>query len=153
VKGMVELSERRVIKKFKEYYLQTIKVKYPNVNVKNMIESWSKSVKQYQDWLDKYNDYVEEGKKLATQAIDEGIKTFEAEINHVLGLTDEEKFKYWNEVFIKQLDELNKMKESREDLIKEQEVKNLELLNKYKQTYEIELRNKSEALKQWQEVR
>ena len=150
---MVELMEKRKIKKRHDHYLHTIEVIYPIVNVENMIKNWTKAVEQYEDWLKEYDNYVEESKKNAEKAIKEGIQTFEDEINHVLGLTDEDKFKYWNEIFIQQCDELNKMKESEDKLIQEQEVKNLELLKKYKASYEHELKNKREALKQWKSAK
>lgn len=122
---------------------------YPKKNVENLLKGWKENINQYNEWLDNYDNKVEEVRKAAVLTFEESVKNIEEEVTKILGMSDEERLKYWNEIFLQQCKDLEESKKNKEDIIKKLEKQNLDLLNKYKQQYQKELKNKKEAIKLW----
>lgn len=122
---------------------------YPKKNVENLLKGWKENINQYNEWLDNYDNKVEEARKAAVLTFEESVKNIEEEVTKILGMSDEERLKYWNEIFLQQCKDLEESKKNKEDIIKKLEKQNLDLLNKYKQQYQKELKNKKEAIKLW----
>lgn len=122
---------------------------YPKKNVENLLKGWKENINQCNEWLDNYDNKVEEARKAAVLTFEESVKNIEEEVTKILGMSDEERLKYWNEIFLQQCKDLEESKKNKEDIIKKLEKQNLDLLNKYKQQYQKELKNKKEAIKLW----
>lgn len=145
----MELSRKDKIVKGRDKYTHIITCEYPKKNVENLLKSWKENINQYNEWLDNYDNKVEEARKAAVLTFEESVKNIEEEVTKILGMSDEERLKYWNEIFLQQCKDLEESKKNKEDIIKKLEKQNLDLLNKYKQQYQKELKNKKEAIKLW----
>lgn len=146
---MVELKKTENIKKAHGYYVHTTKVTYPDTNVRNMVAAWKEAVEQYEEWLGKYEEYVEEAKKAAIQAVEVESGKIAEELSTIAAMSEKERFEHWQAEFNKRVDEFENLKNKKDELISSLEKQNLELLTKYKQQYTEELSNKKEALKRW----
>lgn len=150
---MVEVSKKDKIKKKVDRYVHTSIIEYPIKNVENFTKAWKESIDKYDEWLGDYDNKVEEARKMALVTYEEGIKNIENEVEKILGMSDEERLKYWNEIFLNQVKDLEKSKEEKDKIILQLEKQNLDLLEKYKKQYEMELKNKKQALKLWSKAK
>lgn len=146
---MVEMNRKDNIKKKHDHYVHKIEVIYPLENVKNMKKSWEKTAKECKDWLDRFDEHLKEADRIAKESVDASIKQEKEEVEKLLGMSDKERLKYWNNQLNNRAKEINKVEKEKEERYKEQYEKNKELLYKYKKQYEAELKEKKEALKKW----
>lgn len=146
---MVELHKEEKIKKGNDRYIHTTIVTYPNINVRNMLKSWQETLQQEEEWLGKYQEYIDEAKKMAEQSVEVSLIQGDEEITKILAMSDEERFKYWNEKFLENVEQHNELKKKKEELIESQFKQNKELLDKYKAQYEQDAKVKREAIKKW----
>jgi hypothetical protein len=145
----MELKSKESVKKAPDGYIHTIKVTYPSINVINMKKAWSEAVDKYNEWLSNYDGYVEETRKTAELSVESEFEKLNKEITEIMAMDKEQRYNHWNEKFLSHCKEVQDLQTRKEELIKETYEKNKEVLQKYKQTYEEDMKNKKAALKKW----
>jgi F0F1-type ATP synthase membrane subunit b/b' len=145
----LELKKEEKVKKTHEGYIHTTKIFYPTINVKNMLESWEDTKQKYEEWLSKYDEYVEVAKSSAEKGFDIQVDKLRQELDGIDKLDKEGKYNHWMKIHLDRRKELVEAIEKREENIKNIFEENKKLLDKYKLSYQEELKNKVAAIKKW----
>ena len=145
----MELKKDEKVKKIPNGYKHTISVIYPDVNVKNMMDSWRKTVQKTEEWLNNYDEHLKDAERLAEKAVNDHIEQHESYVNEILAMEKEERRDRLESDFYATVDKINEMKENKQKYVDEQLQANKEMLEKIKAQYEEEQKNKKEAIKKW----
>ena len=113
----MELKKTETIKQRHDHYIHKTDIIYPLQNVRNMINSWKKSIKQYEEWLSNYDKLVEEAEENAIKGVELDIKQNLDNLEKIDKMSDGEKLKYWKGNFEKEKEQWEEVVKNKDKLI------------------------------------
>lgn len=143
-------NQREKIKKLHNGNFEyTLVQEYPRINVKNMLESLQKNIKDYDEWLNKYDSRLKESDIYVEDAYNSELIKKEAEIEKFSGMSKEERIANYEKEFEKLKESILIEKKNKEKILDDIKKKNRDLLNNYKIDYETKLKNSRDNYKKW----
>lgn len=144
-----ELDVKHRVEKRKNTYVHNIKVKYPNENVKNMTEGWEKTIKEFNEWLDGYNEMVNTTIDMGLKKLDETLEQQKKQYEEFETYNNEQKLKKLLDEYAKERKEFEEKLQNKDELILEYKKGVYDEFEKSKSEITKKKEELSAALKLW----
>jgi len=134
-------------------HTHTMTVVYPNNVVQNMKKEWRIGLEQYGEWLEKYDERLEEALNNGYEALEKETEAAKEELENELTMTDEELFKDFKKKRVKYLQEKKDMIDTlpkRKEELKKEIMTQMEPIKK---NAVMKAKEFKDALKMWDNVK
>lgn len=146
---VIDLKRTDDIKKDHTKYIHTITMEYPYANVVSMKASWREALEKNAEWLEIFNDRLNDSISVGVAKLEEEAENAKKEIEEGLAASDEELFKKYKKKHIEYIKEMKEFVKGLDDRKKQYELEVKKQMEGYKKQVMEDTKQKRDALKLW----